>query len=88
MNQSLLHEFDSLIKYITAAREIVQSGHMPDLTGMDKRIAEICATLTETDPETQQACLPKLTDILQNLDLCENEMRAFHKAQQEGHTNG
>ena len=85
MPPSLLHEFDALLKYLTAAREVVQSGHMPDLTGMDGRVTELCDRLTQADPDIQQACLAKLTIIVQNLDACEKEMRVFHDAQMKGH---
>ena len=85
MNPFILNEFEAIIKYITAAREIVQSGHMPDLKGLDLRVAALCNALAEADLETQQAFLPKLNDIIQSLNSCEDEMRAFHEAQMKGH---
>jgi hypothetical protein len=84
MHTSLLLECEAIVKYITAAREIVQSGHMPDLNGLDGRVAALCAALMKADKITQQQCLPQLNAILETLDTCEVEMRALHQAPQKG----
>ena len=84
MSIPLLDECESLITYVAAAREIVQSGYMPDLKGLDERVADLCAALTLTDPDTKQACLPKLTLFLESLNICENEMSLLHKLQIRG----
>jgi hypothetical protein len=82
--QSLLDEFAAIGNYIKAVREVLQSGHMPDMAGLDKRVSNLCAALTESAPETQQQCLPKLSHMLDQLDECERDLRTYHETHIEG----
>jgi hypothetical protein len=82
----LAREFDAIDDYIKAVRDILRDGHMPDMVGLDSRVSSLCATLEKAKPDIQQQCLPKLNDLLQKLDICEDEVRAFHTAQTKGHS--
>jgi len=84
--ESLAREFDAIDDYIKAVRDILRDGHMPDMAGLDGRVSALCATLENAKPDIQQQCLPKLNDLLQKLDVCEDEVRAFHAAQTKGHS--
>jgi len=84
--QSLLNEFNAIDAYLKAVREILQEGHMPDMAGLDKRVAALCSTLETADTDVQQQCVPKLSDLIKRLDVCETEIRSFHAAQNKGHS--
>jgi len=84
-SQSLFEEFATIDNYIKAVREVLQEGHMPDMVGLDQRVSSLCAALAESEPEIQKLCLPKLTEMLERLDECEHELRAFHDAHIKDH---
>jgi hypothetical protein len=79
-------EFDAIDDYLKAVRDILRDGHMPDMAGLDGRVSGLCTMLEQADQSVQQKCMTKLNDLLQKLDICENEIRAFHEAQTKGHS--
>ncbi len=81
--QNLLREFDSITTYLDAVHETVKQGHMPDMRGLDKRIADLCAALEQAPQDIQQQCLPKLGAVLEKLDICEAAIRAFQAARDQ-----
>ena len=84
-SQALLAEFATIDNYIKAVREVLQDGHMPDMVGLDERVSALCAKLTDSPSDVQQECLPKLSAMLERLDECEHDLRAFHDAHLKGH---
>ena len=78
--KSMQAEFDTLDKYLTAARDTLRGGHMPDMIGLDARVAHLCRTIEQCEFDVQQYCLPRLNELLQSIDACETEIRAFHEA--------
>ena len=78
-SQFFLEEFAAIDGYIKAVCEVLATGHMPDMAGLDNRVSSVCAALKEAAPEIQQECLPKLSDMLERLDECERGLRAFHE---------
>ncbi|MDR3450018.1 MAG: hypothetical protein P4M15_09800 [Alphaproteobacteria bacterium] len=83
MLEKLTGEFAAIDEYLKAVREILQDGHMPDMTGLDARVSDLCAALEQAKPELQQQCLPKLDKLLKRLDVCETEIRAFRASRQK-----
>ncbi len=80
----LLAEFSAIDSYIAAVRETLRDGHMPDMRGLDSRVADICAALKESPPDVQKECLPKLAEMLDHLDECERDLRAFNDEHLQG----
>jgi hypothetical protein len=78
--QAMLREFAAIADYIKAVREILQDGHMPDMLGLDRRVSALCEAIEQCDADIQQQCLPKLNELLQKLDICENDVRLSYKA--------
>jgi len=76
--QSLTHEFEAIDEYLKAVSDILRDGHMPDLSGLDARVSELCSTIQGAEPELQQQFLSKMSTLLEKLDLCERDIRAFH----------
>ena len=76
----LKHELAAIKNYLIAAQDVVASGHMPDLTGLENRIALLCQSIQKTEPAVQKECLPELTSLLDHLNLCEKGMRTSHEA--------
>ena len=74
--QTLIREFDAIADYIKAVREILQGGHMPDMASLDRRVTALCEAIGKAEADVQQECLPRLNVLLQNLDICEGDIRA------------
>jgi hypothetical protein len=85
---SLMLAFEAIYNYIETAREIVHAGQSPDMMGLDKRVSQLCASLAASEPEIQQSCLPKLSVLLEKLDLCEADIRAAQAAQAAARAEG
>ena len=83
---ALLAEFTSIDAYLQAANEILETGHMPDLAGLDGRLAHLCALANQVDPAIRQECLNALARVLKKLDACEEAMRAYRTAHMKGHS--
>lgn len=76
--KTLMKEFESIDAYLRATREIMEDGHMPDIAGLDDRVARLCSVVEEVHPEIQERCITKLDDLLQKLNDCEDQMAEFH----------
>jgi hypothetical protein len=72
----LLEELASIKEYLVAARAIVRDGFMPDMTALEKRVADVCFGIQAADVNAQSQCLPELAALLKNLDDCERDLRA------------
>ncbi|MDE2029576.1 MAG: hypothetical protein KGI97_03325 [Alphaproteobacteria bacterium] len=77
-------EFEAINAHLDAAGETARQGYMPNLNGLDKRIAALCATLEKSESDIQQRCLPLLEALLKKLDSCESEIRASHAKRTDG----
>jgi hypothetical protein len=84
LSQNLAREFSAIDEYLKAVSDILRDGHMPDLSGLDGRVSELCTALQSADPEIQQQFLAQMSALLQKLDVCEKEIKAFHDAQIKG----
>lgn len=73
----LRRELDGIGNYLDAAQEVIAQGHMPDMMGLDQRVAALCAALEQAEPDIQQECLPRLGGLLDKLDACEAAIRTF-----------
>ena len=78
--ESLMFEIMTIKNYLIAAQDVLKSGFMPDITALGKRTADLCEALQKAPKETAQVCMVELHDIVQRLNTCEKEMRAFHEA--------
>jgi hypothetical protein len=72
---SILHEMSAIRNYLIAAQDVVKSGHMPDMSGLENRIAALCEAVQNAEPHVQGECLPQLHELLTQLDACEKVMR-------------
>jgi hypothetical protein len=74
---SLLAELASIRTYLAAVQESLKTGYMPDITSLEKRVADACQDIELAEEAIQKQCLPLLADILQSLDACECGMREW-----------
>ena len=79
--QDLIREFDAIDDYLKAVGDIIRDGHMPDLSGLDGRVSELCLSIQNAAPEIQQQFVEKMGQLLDKLDVCESEIKLFHTAQ-------
>ncbi len=83
--QNLAREFDGIDEYMKAVGAILRDGFMPDLTGLDERVSEVCISMQNAEPEIQQQFFERMEQLLKRLDVIEAEIRAFHEAQVKNH---
>ncbi len=73
-----MKELMSVRATLNAAREELRNGNMPSLFGLDQRVGDICVRLQGADRPTQEECLPELSKLLSDLEVCERDMRAWN----------
>jgi len=79
----VLHEMNAIRNYLIAAQDVVKSGHMPDLAGLEGRIAALCESILKAEADIQGECLPQLQELLEQLNACEKAMRASQNPESE-----
>jgi hypothetical protein len=77
--ERLKHELAAIKSYLIAAEDVMKLGHMPDLTGLESRIAILCESVQNADNDLQKECLPELLALVDHLNVCE---RYIKKAQE------
>lgn len=77
-HQRLIDELKSIKNYLAAAQDIIKSGFMPNLSGLEERVTVLCETMKTLPRDIQQQCLPEFTSLIDDLNLCEKNMRAWH----------
>ncbi|MDX2028902.1 MAG: hypothetical protein SFW62_09760 [Alphaproteobacteria bacterium] len=80
---SIRTELATLQNYVSAALDVMKSGHMPDMAGLEDRVTVICDTIQKAPRNIQQECLPELLNFLQRLNECEARMRSLHESTQK-----
>ena len=78
--EPFLKELNAIRIYLQAVQASLKDGSMPDMSGLDQRIADLCKNLHEAGREVQAQCLPELSVLLKDLDVCEKDLRAWHAA--------
>ena len=76
--ESILSEILAVENYLHAVSEILSSGRLPEMVGLDTRVGELCQRAQAATAEDQAICLPRLKELLNKISVCENEMRVFH----------
>jgi len=76
---SALEELASIREYVMEAQRQLKSGHMPDMTSLEQRTADLCRLIKEANSEVQKQCAPELADLARQLDDCEQGLRAFYE---------
>lgn len=82
--QKIHNAFQALDTYLNAVIETMRMGHMPDMAQLDKRVADLCQMVEQSEREVQQQCLPKLVALQVKIDGCDADMRALHTSQSKG----
>lgn len=59
---------DAITRMLRLSRELVGSGRMVDLTGLDRAIGLLCAKALDLQPEFGRALRPRLAALLTDLD--------------------
>jgi hypothetical protein len=79
-----VQDLDAIRATLGEARLSLKKGIMPNMFGLDQRIAEVCKRIEGADEAIQQECLPLLSILLNDLDECENDVRKWQEAQSQG----
>lgn len=83
MTDFIKKELTDVKNYLTAAQDIMASGHMPDMGGLENRVAALCESIQTAPKDIRQEYLPALLDILETLNACEARMRELYEAMQK-----
>jgi hypothetical protein len=70
----------AVIRYLDAGQDVLNAGTMPDLRGLEERVAMLCERIKLAPPESHEECLPKLVILLEKLNDTEKAMRSFQEA--------
>ena len=76
-------ELTALDQYLHAAGGILRDGHMPDLTGLDRRIAALCQSVLALPEIVRKTYLARLQALVRQLDHCNAGLRAVHQPAEE-----
>ncbi len=71
-----LSELNALCRYFMDAESKIRQGEPVDMTGLDRRVKEICQTVQNSMVDQQQQYLPELTALLGLLSSCEAALLA------------
>lgn len=77
--ESHLNELKAINDFINAAEEVIQQGHVPDMTALEKRVEVLCVTLQGVPKKHQKEFLQPLKNILERLNSCEMILRKAQK---------
>ena len=80
---SILNELAAIHDFLTAAQEIIRMGHMPDISALEKRVADACMVLEKSADDVRTQCLPELKNLLAHLDECASDIKAWKDQQTE-----
>ena len=80
LNDPITHELQALHEYVNAIRGVLASGRMPEMIGLEKRIAELCQSINLADPDAQKHYLPELKKLLEYINICEDDLRTFNSS--------
>ncbi len=70
-----LDDLNALSQFFIKAEADMKNGIFVDLTGIDKRVAELCQAVQSAIPEQQEAYIPELNNLISLLDSCEMALR-------------
>lgn len=74
----LMDELLSIKNYLIAAQEILQSGHMPDITSLEPRVANLCQNIEALPKEDRTPYLAEMTLTLGKLNELEADMKVWN----------
>lgn len=76
----LVDEIATIRAYLAAAQGVLDSGYMPDITALESRMSNVCARIQKAPKEIHDTLLEQLISLLEQLNECEQKMRAFHSS--------
>lgn len=76
---SIHHELKAINDYITAFESVMESGHMPEMKNLEKRVAGLCRSIENAASEIQKECAPELNNLLNRINECEKKMKFFYQ---------
>jgi hypothetical protein len=68
-------ELEALHHALQTSAQVVRSGGVIDLGGLDAQVEQLCAEVVKTEGPVRLALLPKLEEIIKILDWLEAELR-------------
>ncbi len=71
-------ELATIKNYLKAAEDVLASGYMPDITALGSRVAQLCERIQKGSKDVHEKCIPQLIALVEQLNQCEEKIRAFH----------
>jgi hypothetical protein len=82
--QPLMDELVAIKNYLRSVQDMLKTGAMPSMIGLEKRVAVLCEGIQKSDVSVQKQCLPEMATLLQDLDDCERSMRKWYESLKGG----
>ena len=80
---TIFEELLSVRNYLAAAQDMLKSGYMPNLAELEQRVAAVCLGLQTAESGVQQRAKPELSELLKDLDACEQSIRDWKENRRE-----
>lgn len=78
---ALLNENRSIDSYLKAAQELVEAGHMPEISTLQQRVKDLCTAIEAAPRDTQQACLAEFKNLVSAFDATTTSLKAWKDRQ-------
>lgn len=66
----------AVIEWVTNANEMVRSGHVVPLDGLDERVAAVCERVAALPPDARENCRDAMVTLIDEFDRLATELRA------------
>lgn len=75
---NLLEELRDLSLFFIKAETDMKNGIEVDMSGIDKRVHDVCVAVQTASPNQQEVCLPEMNALLGLLNACELALRGMY----------
>lgn len=79
LEDKIYGELSELQLFFTDALNNLANGKIVDMTGIDKRVAQVCISVQTAPPEKQQEYLPNLSSLIEMLGAYERDLRKIQE---------
>lgn len=79
-NDEILNELKTLSQLFISADEDMRTGKDVDMTGIDERIAAVCASIEDAPEDKRDEYGPALNELLKFLNTCEVTMKTLENS--------
>lgn len=72
------HGLEEVVGAVALARRKVGEGQLVDLSGLERRVDELCTAIREQDSKAAQSLRPPLISLIDDLNRLSDDLKAQH----------